>query len=88
MPTYEYQCEKCGNRFEKIQKMTAAPIKNCPKCNAPVHRLIGAGVGFIFKGRGFYTNDYKHVAENQTRCGKDQTCCGRDIPCDTPPCEK
>ena len=84
MPTYEYECENCGNRFEKFQKMTDAPIKNCSKCNGPVHRLIGTGVGIIFKGSGFYSNDYPH----QTRCGSEQTCCGRNTPCNTPPCEE
>lgn len=84
MPTYEYECENCGNRFEKFQKMTDAPIKNCPQCKGPVHRLIGTGAGIIFKGSGFYSNDYQH----QTRCGSEQTCCGRNTPCNTPPCEE
>ena len=84
MPTYEYKCDQCGHQFEKFQKMTDTPLKKCPECNGPVHRLISSGVGVIFKGSGFYKNDY----ERQTRCGKDQTCCGSDTPCDTPPCEK
>jgi putative FmdB family regulatory protein len=83
MPTYEYKCEQCGYRFEKFQKITDEPLKNCPQCNGPVHRLISSGAGVILKGSGFYHNDYK----NQTRCGKDQTCCGRDTPCNKPPCE-
>jgi len=84
MPTYEYKCEACDHRFEKFQKMTDLPLKNCPKCNGSVHRLIGTGAGIILKGSGFD----KNIFQNQTRCGKDQTCCGRDVPCDTPPCEK
>ena len=83
MPTYEYKCKQCGYLFEKFQKMTDKPIKNCPECNGAVYRLISIGAGVILKGKGFYQNDYK----NQTRCGKEQTCCGRDVPCDTPPCE-
>jgi putative FmdB family regulatory protein len=58
MPTYDYQCDKCG-RFEKFQKMTDDPMKKCPKCGLRVHRLIGSGGGIIFKGSGFYENDYK-----------------------------
>ena len=88
MPTYEYKCKKCGDRFEKFQKMTDAPLTNCPDCNGPVHRLIGMGAGVIIKGSGFYTNDYENVSENQTRCGNEQTCCGRNSPCNIPPCEK
>jgi putative FmdB family regulatory protein len=60
MPTYDYQCEACGNRFEKFQSITAAPIRKCPKCGkSKVKRLISAGAGLIFKGSGFYITDYR-----------------------------
>jgi len=60
MPTYEYLCNACGNRFEKFQSMTSAPIKQCPKCKRnKVRRLISAGAGLIFKGSGFYITDYR-----------------------------
>src|SRR6187402_3377763 len=60
MPTYEYECEACGNKFEKFQSMSAAPIKKCPVCGkSKVQRLIGTGAGLIFKGSGFYITDYR-----------------------------
>lgn len=59
MPTYEYKCTKCGNLFERFQKITEPPLKECPVCNGPVKRLIGIGGGIIFKGSGFYTTDYR-----------------------------
>lgn len=59
MPTYDYQCDKCGDHFEKFQQMSADPLKKCPKCGGKVHRLIGGGSGVIFKGTGFYETDYK-----------------------------
>lgn len=60
MPTYEYECSNCGNRFEKFQSITAAPIKKCPACGKnTAQRLIGTGAGVIFKGSGFYTTDYR-----------------------------
>ena len=60
MPTYEYQCEACSNRFEKFQSITAAPIKKCPQCGKnKVKRLIGTGAGILFKGSGFYITDYR-----------------------------
>lgn len=61
MPTYEYECEKCGKVFEAFQSMSDAPLKKCEdkKCKGKVHRLIGAGAGLIFKGSGFYITDYK-----------------------------
>lgn len=60
MPTYEYRCTVCSNLFELFQKMNDEPIKNCPKCNGEVKRLIGTGAGTIFKGKGFYQTDYKN----------------------------
>jgi putative FmdB family regulatory protein len=59
MPTYEYECSSCGNRFEKFQSITAAPVKRCPKCGKKVKRLFGGGAGVIFKGSGFYSTDYR-----------------------------
>ena len=56
MPIYEYQCEKCGVRFERLQAMSAKPATNCPECDGPVHRIISP-VGVIFKGSGFYVTD-------------------------------
>lgn len=59
MPTYEYECTVCGHEFEKFQSMSDEPEKTCPKCGGPVRRRIGTGAGIIFKGRGFYTTDYR-----------------------------
>ena len=45
MPTYEYECQQCGHRFEEFQSITAAPRQTCPEasCKGPVKRLIGMG---------------------------------------------
>ena len=59
MPTYEYECEKCGHTFERFQSIKDEPVKKCPECGAPVRRLISAGAGIIFKGSGFYATDYR-----------------------------
>jgi len=59
MPTYEYECQKCGKIFETFQKMTDAPLEKCISCQGPVKRLIGAGGGVIYKGPGFYTTEYR-----------------------------
>ena len=58
MPTYEYRCKK-GHLFERLQKMSDAPVRRCEKCGSPCERLIGSGAGLIFKGSGFYITDYK-----------------------------
>ena len=60
MPTYEYECEACDRRFEKLQPITAGPLKKCPACGRlRLRRLIGSGGGVIFKGSGFYQTDYR-----------------------------
>jgi putative FmdB family regulatory protein len=57
MPLYEYQCKKCGHRFEKIQKFSDKPIKKCPDCGGPVEKTISAPA-VQFKGSGWYVTDY------------------------------
>ena len=70
MPTYEYECRKCGHRFEKFQSITAAPVKTCPKCRGRVARLLSGGAGIIFRGSGFYQTDYKKSPATSRGAGK------------------
>ena len=57
MPLYEYQCEKCGKHFEKIEKVDGPHLKKCPSCGGRVERLMSAPA-IQFKGSGWYVNDY------------------------------
>lgn len=58
MPTYDYQCGKCGSEFEREQRITDPPVKTCPKCKSrQVKRLLSAP-GFILKGGGWYADGY------------------------------
>ncbi|HUD71609.1 MAG TPA: zinc ribbon domain-containing protein [Dongiaceae bacterium] len=58
MPLYEYQCRKCGHRFEEIQQYSDPPIKRCPKCKkGKVEKLLSAPA-VQFKGTGWYVTDY------------------------------
>ena len=57
MPLYEYQCKKCGHKFEKIQLFSDAPIKKCPECGGAVEKLISRSA-VQFKGSGWYVTDY------------------------------
>ena len=59
MPTYDYECQKCGHLFEVFQSMTDERLKTCPECKGKVKRLLGTGAGIIFKGSGFYETDYR-----------------------------
>jgi len=65
MPTYEYECPKCGHTFEKFQSIKAAPLKQCPQCRGRVKRLLGSGAGLLFKGSGFYITDYRSEGYKQ-----------------------
>jgi putative FmdB family regulatory protein len=57
MPLYEYQCEKCGERFEVMQKFSDEPLSVHEKCGGKVDRLISAPA-LQFKGSGWYITDY------------------------------
>jgi putative FmdB family regulatory protein len=57
MPLYEYQCDACGHRFEKIQKFSDPPVESCPLCGAAVHKLLSTPA-IQFKGTGWYITDY------------------------------
>ncbi len=58
MPSYDYRCDACGHEFEEFQAMSDPVLVDCPSCGKPsLRRLIGGGLGVIFKGSGFYVND-------------------------------
>jgi putative FmdB family regulatory protein len=57
MPLYEYECKKCGHRFERIQKFSDPMVKKCPDCGGKVEQMISAPA-VQFKGSGWYVTDY------------------------------
>jgi putative FmdB family regulatory protein len=57
MPLYEYECESCHHRFEKIQKFSDPPEEVCPKCGGRVRKLLSSPA-IQFKGSGWYITDY------------------------------
>jgi putative FmdB family regulatory protein len=61
MPIYEYQCTKCNDRTEVIQKFTDPPYAACAKCGGEVRKLMSAPA-IQFKGSGFYKTDYASAA--------------------------
>jgi len=59
MPIYEYECQSCGHHLEAIQKMSDAPLKDCPQCaQATLKKRISAA-GFRLSGGGWYETDFK-----------------------------
>lgn len=67
MPTYDYKCTVCSHNFEMFQPMSAEPVKVCPVCKGEVKRIIGPGLGPIYKGKGFYQTDYKSTGSNSEK---------------------
>lgn len=70
MPTYDYRCTQCEHRFEAFQKMSDAPLSDCPECGGSVKRLIGGGAGLLFKGSGFYITDYRSDSYKKSAAGE------------------
>lgn len=71
MPIYTYQCDKCGTRFERLQKFTDKPLTRCPECKGPVRRLIQPA-GIVFKGSGWYITDSKKSSSAAVPSTKDK----------------
>ena len=57
MPLYEYRCETCNTRFERIERASAPAAGVCPRCQGPARRLLGTPA-LQFKGSGWYVTDY------------------------------
>lgn len=69
MPIYEYECAECGHRLEAIQKVTEAPLTDCPSCGkVGLKRLISAA-GFQLKGGGWYATDFKNSGKKKDSTG-------------------
>ena len=69
MPTYTYQCDNCGVRFERRQKFSEKPLLICPECSKKKLRKIFTPVGIVFKGSGFYATDHRSASGVQRNNG-------------------
>lgn len=77
MPIYEYRCENCGYEMEAIQKISEAPLVDCPRCETAQLRKKISRVAFRLKGNGWYETDFKsgqqrNLASADNGSGKDQ----------------
>jgi len=59
MPFYEYRCGKCGHEMEALQKISDAPLLDCPACGEPALKKLVSAAGFRLKGGGWYETDFK-----------------------------
>jgi putative FmdB family regulatory protein len=64
MPIYEYECDKCGERFEKFQHFGESPVSVCPQGHTEVHRVLTAPT-VIFNAPGFYTTDNRAAKDSK-----------------------
>ena len=59
MPIYAYKCESCGHSKDVLQKISDAPLKECPACHASTFRKQITAAGFQLKGSGWYVTDFR-----------------------------
>ena len=62
MPIYAYKCESCGHAKDVLQKMSDAPLADCPACGKPTFSKQLTAAGFQLKGSGWYATDFKGSA--------------------------
>ncbi len=86
MPIYEYACEGCGHRLEAIQKMSEAPLTDCPACGKPSLKKQISAAGFQLKGSGWYATDFKGSGQKKEKSAKTET--SNSDPTPTPPTKK
>lgn len=64
MPVYEYQCAKCSEKFEVMQKISDTPLSDCSSCGGELKKLI-TNTSFVLKGSGWYVTDYPSDARKK-----------------------
>ncbi len=70
MPLYEYRCDACGTRFERIQKYSDPPIGECPKCGGTAVTKLLSSPAIQFKGSGWYVTDYAAKSGKRDKTGE------------------
>ena len=88
MPIYEYACNECGHELEALQKMSDAPLTDCPACARPALKKKISAAGFRLTGSGWYETDFKQKPKDKAESGdaaakSDKS--GGDKPADSKP---
>ncbi|MCS6874090.1 MAG: hypothetical protein N2Z23_00655 [Pyrinomonadaceae bacterium] len=86
MPIYEYKCNSCGIKIEKIQRFSEPPLKTCQSCGGELEKLWSLS-GFQFKGTGWYVTDYarKSVSDSTSKSEEASKACSPSG-CEMPGC--
>jgi putative FmdB family regulatory protein len=72
MPIYEYECTKCGNVEEALQKFSDKPLTRCGHCNGKLTKLVSQST-FHLKGSGWYVTDYAKKSKDSAKPSKKET---------------
>ena len=75
MPLYEYECNDCGHRFERIQKFSDPLVSTCPVCDGEVRKLLSSPA-IQFKGTGWYVTDYAKKSSGDAKDGGERKAAG------------
>ena len=70
MPIYEYRCAECGAEKEILQKISDAPLKDCPECGKPAMSKLVSAAGFQLKGTGWYVTDFRDKPKPAAKADK------------------
>lgn len=76
MPIYEYQCQECGHQLEAMQKMSDAPLVECPACNKSALKKLISAAGFRLNGGGWYESDFKTGNKKNGQAAESGGACG------------
>lgn len=71
MPIYEYQCNDCGFRCEKIRKISDPALTQCPECHKHALKKLISATSFRLKGGGWYETDFKTSGKKKVGAGND-----------------
>src|SRR5437867_2951743 len=78
MPLYEYECDACGERFERIQKFSDPPVEVCPHCGKKTVRKLLSSPAIQFKGTGWYITDYARKGAKDGDGGQSASADGKE----------
>ena len=73
MPIYEYQCQACDYKLEKLHKISDEPLKDCPSCEAPSLKKLVSAAAFRLKGSGWYETDFKTGSKKNVLHGNESS---------------
>lgn len=84
MPIYAYRCESCGFAKDVLQKVSDAPLSDCPECGKSSFKKQLTAAGFQLKGSGWYVTDFRN--NGSTSASKSDTASSEPVSCPSGAC--